>query len=130
TLRFRIADPNDPNAPGTPPGGFDPLLCSVDFRFHVECDTRFDCKAEKICPVEPLATPPIDYLAKDYPGFVRVMLDRMALIAPNWRRRHPAQLGVRLGQKLVPVSPTLDYRQHSNPTEHHFYTAPLPASLL
>ena len=45
--------------------------------------------------------PPIDYLAKDYASFRRLMLDRLALLVPDWRERNPADLGVALVELLA-----------------------------
>ena len=39
--------------------------------------------------------PAIDYLAKDYDSFRRLMLDRLSLLAPDWTERTPADLGRR-----------------------------------
>ena len=49
--------------------------------------------------------PPIDYLAKDYQGFRRVMLERMALLAPGWTERSPADKDLwRLSPKLIQLA--------------------------
>lgn len=124
TYTLRQRRPN-----GTPPPGFDPQLCAVDFVFHVECAKRFDCKAELICLPEFTPPPPIDYLAKDYPGFVRVMLDRLALLAPRWQERNPADLGVALVEALAYVGDHLSYRQDAIATEAYLGTARLRTSV-
>ena len=84
TLRL-VKSQTDP----TRPAGFDPLLSAVDFSFKVECATDFDCKPERVCPPEALPAPEIDYLAKDYASFRRLMLDRMSVLMPDWARAQP-----------------------------------------
>ena len=42
--------------------------------------------------------PDIDYLAKDYQGFRRLMLDRLSLLVPGWTERSAADLGVVAGR--------------------------------
>lgn len=111
------------------PAGFDPMLCSTTFIFHVECAKRFDCKQTTICPPTVTAAPPIDYLAKDYPAFVRVMLDRLALLAPNWTERHAADLGVTVVEVLAYVADQLSYRHDVVDTEAYLETARLRTSV-
>ena len=75
--------------PGTddPPTGFDPPLSEVSFSFKVECPSDFDCRRRAPARRHPADPPAIDYLAKDYEAFRRLMLDRMALLAPEWTER-------------------------------------------
>ena len=44
----------------------------------------------KPVPPENLPAPLIDYLAKDYGSFRRLMLDRLSVIMPDWTERNPA----------------------------------------
>ena len=74
--------------------GFDPLLSSVAFSFKVECPSPFDCATEEVCPPKPLEAPNIDYLAKDYASFRRLILDRLAILLPEWRERSAADVGI------------------------------------
>jgi hypothetical protein len=113
---------------GLPLAGYDPRCGSVDFLFHVECAKTFDCAPRRLCPPEVHATPRIDYLAKDYPGFVRVMLDRLSLLAPGWPERHAADLGVALVEALAYVGDHLSYRQDAIATEAYLSTARLRTS--
>lgn len=122
TLRLRL-----PN--GTSPPGFDPQLCAVDFVFHVECAKRFDCAPSALCPLDFVTPPAIDYLVKDYPGFLRTMLDRMALLAPGWAERNPADLGVATVEALAYVADHLSYRQDVIATEAYLGTARLRTSI-
>ncbi len=103
-----------------PPIGVDPALASVDFSFKVECPSDFDCAPVRVCPPEPKEKPPINYLAKDYASFRRLMLDRMALIAPDWQRRNAADLGMTLVEMLAYVADHLSYEQDAAQTEGYF----------
>ena len=76
---------------------------SVEFSFKVECPTDFDCEPRRDCPPDVDPEPEIDYLAKDYASFRRLMLDRMALLVPAWTERSPADLGVTLVELLAYV---------------------------
>ena len=73
TLRL-VSGPDDP----APPDGFDLRLTAVDLFFKVECPSDFDCRPANECPPETFDEPRIDYLAKDYRSFRRLLLDRMA----------------------------------------------------
>lgn len=108
---------------------YDPELTAVNFVFHVECAKRFDCKPLNACPPEFIAAPAIDYLVKDYPGFVRIMLDRMSLLAPDWKERNPADLGVALVETLAYVADHLSYRQDVIATEAYLATSRLRTSV-
>ncbi len=60
-----------------PPAGFDPILSAIEFSFKVDCPSEFDCRAETVCPPAPHSSPEIDYLAKDYESFRRLIPSRM-----------------------------------------------------
>src|SRR4051794_9336632 len=77
-----------------PPANFDPQLAAVDFSFKVHCESDFDCKPGCACHPERAEEPEINYLARDYPTFRRLMLDRLALLLPQWRERNAADVGV------------------------------------
>jgi hypothetical protein len=102
---------------------FDPLLSAADFSFKVECLSEFDCKEKRVCPSAPLPRPEIDYLAKDYASFRRLMLDRMALLMPQWKERNAADLGVALVELLAYVGDHLSYQQDAVATEAYLGTA-------
>ena len=118
----------DPSKPPTPPTGFDPASASANFIFHIDCASDFDCAATVACPPDIVTPPPINYLAKDYPGFVQVMLDRLSLLAPLWQERNPADLGVALVEMLAYVGDQLSYRQDVIATEAYLGTARLRTS--
>jgi hypothetical protein len=106
-----------------PPADFDPLLSSIAFSFKVECPSDFDCAAPLPCPPTVSEAPPIDYLAKDYPGFRRLMLDRLNLLVPGWTERSAADVGVVLVELLAFAADTLSYRQDVIANEAYLATA-------
>lgn len=114
-----VRDSRHPEAPE----GFDPVLSKVDFSFKVACPSDFDCKPAPACPPEPAALPQINYLAKDYASFRQLMLDRMALLAPAWRERNPADIGITLVELLAYTADYLSYRQDAVATEAYLGTA-------
>lgn len=118
-----------PTVPPSVPPGFDPMSATAPFVFHIDCVKDLDCATAAACPPETLTPPPIDYLVKDYPGFVRTMLDRMALIAPRWQERNPADLGVALVETLAYVADHLSYRHDVIATEAYLGTARLRTSI-
>ena len=106
-----------------PPTGVDPALSQVAFSFKAGCPVSADCQPIQCCPPAPADEPDINYTAKDYPGFVQVMLDRMAVLAPHWTERHAADLGVTLVEVLAYVADHLSYQQDAVATEAYLGTA-------
>jgi hypothetical protein len=120
-----VRGPHDPN----PPNEIDPRLAAVDFSFKVECPSDFDCAPKHICPPEPRVQPEINYLAKDYASFRKLILDRMSLLLPEWRERNPADLGVTLVELLAYVGDQLSYQQDAIATEAYLNSARKRVSL-
>ncbi len=106
-----------------PPAGFDPKLSSIDFSFKVECPSDFDCAQPPACPPAVGDKPDIDYLAKDYPGLRRLMLDRLSLLVPGWTERSAADVGVMLVELLAYAADNLSYRQDAIANEAYLATA-------
>jgi hypothetical protein len=106
-----------------PPAGIDPVLAHVDFSFKVECPSEFDCAPQCACPEPKKPTPRINYLAKDYKSFRRLMLDRMAETLPRWQERNAADLGVALVEMLAYVGDHLSYAQDAVGAEAYLGTA-------
>lgn len=105
------------------PDGFDPVLSRVAFSFKVECPSEFDCLPDEVCPPEGVDEPLIDYLAKDYTSFRRLMLDRLSVIMPDWQERNPADVGTALVEVLAYVADYLSYYQDAVTTEAYLGTA-------
>ncbi|SOE87086.1 putative baseplate assembly protein [Burkholderia sp. YR290] len=118
TLRL-IADPQQ----AQPPKDIDPMFAAVDFSFKVECPSEFDCMPRCECLPVLRQNPEIDYLAKDYASFRRLMLDRMAFLMPQWQERHAADLSVALVEVLAYVGDYLSYQQDAVATEAYLGTA-------
>ena len=70
-----------------------------------------------------LPEPEINYLAKDYASLRRLLLDRLAVLMPDWTERHPADLGVTLIELLAYVGDYLSYQQDAIATEAYLGTA-------
>ena len=114
---------------GNPVADLDSLLSSVDFSFKVECLKGFDCAAGCRCAPDPVDEPEIDYLALDYASFRQLMLDRLAVTAPAWTERNPADLGVTLVELLAYAADHVSYQLDVTGTEVTLSTARLRASV-
>jgi len=106
-----------------PPAGIDPALAQVEFGFKVDCPSDFDCKPDDACPPLLAKSPPIDYLARDYQSFRRLLLDRLATLMPGWRERNPADLWVTLAEAVAFRGDELSYYQDAVATEAYLGTA-------
>lgn len=107
----------------TPPGDFDLLLSDVEFSFKVECPTPFDCVEDDTCETETPPTPAIDYLARDYASFTRLMFERLALTQPQEPRRDPASLRTALVETLAYAADHVSYYLDAVNTEAYLGTA-------
>jgi hypothetical protein len=126
TYHFRLAtSPTEP----APPAGFDPILARVAFSFKVECPDEFDCATERLCPPHSQETPAINYTAKDFAGFRKLILDRLAVIMPDWQERNPADIGIMLVEVLAYAGDYLSYFQDAAATESYLGTARRRTSL-
>jgi hypothetical protein len=106
-----------------PPSNFDRVLASVGFSFKVDCDSNFDCQRVDQCPQPSPQVPQIDYLARDYASFRRLMLDRLSLLIPSWSERNPADTGVAIVELLAYAADRLSYFQDAAGTEAYLGTA-------
>jgi hypothetical protein len=113
---------------GDPLPGLDPALAAIDFSFKIECPSEFDCRDECTCQPEIADTPEIDYLARDYASFRRLMLDRLAAIVPAWQERNPADLGMALVEVLAYTADHLSYQLDAVGMESTLATARRRAS--
>ncbi|MGD9535590.1 MAG: hypothetical protein AB7P52_03770 [Alphaproteobacteria bacterium] len=108
-------------------GDFSTYVLSVDgpdideersqaaFSFKAGCPTLFDCRPKLDCPPPSLPEPALDYLAKDYQSFRRLLLDLIAARNPRWEERLPADLGITLVELLAYVGDYLSYYQDAGP---------------
>lgn len=65
----------------------------------------------------------IDYMARDYASFQRLILERMTHSAPQWGERHAADMGVMLAEVLAYSADYLSYYQDAVATEAYLETA-------
>ena len=124
TLRL-VGNAGDPG----PPSGIDPRLAAVSFWFKVDCPSPFDCQTPAASPPPLAAGPDIDYLARDFSSFRRLMLDRIATLSPSWKERNVADLGVTLVEALAYLADQLSYQQDAIATEAYLGTARQRVSL-
>ncbi|MFI5101929.1 MAG: putative baseplate assembly protein [Terriglobales bacterium] len=106
-----------------PMDGFDPRYGQVSFSFKASCPTDLDCKQSCTCPPPQRTQPDIDYLAKDYESFRELILDRLALIMPEWIETHAPDLGITLVELLAYAGDYLSYYQDAVATEAYLGTA-------
>ncbi|WP_432158130.1 putative baseplate assembly protein [Streptomyces sp. bgisy153] len=78
-------------------------------------------------PLRP--APAIDYLAKDYASFRRLLLERLSLTLPQWTERHAPDLWLTLVELLAHVGDRLSYQQDAVATEAYLGTARLRTSV-
>ncbi len=112
-----------------PPHGFDPALAAVSVNFKASCPSRFDCRAEDEAGDPAPAAPAIDYLAKDFASFRRLMLDRMSVTTPSWTERNAADLNMMLVEALAQTADDLSYFQDAVATEAYLGTARMRSSV-
>lgn len=102
---------------------FDSRYDRLEFSFNVDCPSDLDCKQDVVCPTQPNDEPDINYLAKDYASFRQLILDRLALVMPEWNERHVPDLGITLVEVLAYVGDHLSYYQDAVATEAYIDTA-------
>ncbi len=103
--------------------GLDPMYASATFSFKVGCPSDMDCAPTDACIEAPPPEPAIQYLAKDYASFRRLIEDRLALIAPDWNEHHVPDLGVALTELFAYTGDYLSYYQDAVATEAYLDTA-------
>lgn len=118
-----VAVDEDGRQTDRPYPGFDPRYACLDFSFKAGCPSDLDCKPQPLCPPEKRDEPEINYLAKDYASFRQLILDRLALIMPDWKERHVPDLGIALVEVLAYVGDHLSYYQDAVATEAYLDTA-------
>lgn len=110
-------------ASGGVPDDFDPRYSCLCFSFKAGCPSELDCALPVVCPTQPREEPEIDYLAKDYASFRRLILDRLAMIMPDWQERHVPDIGITLVELLAYTGDHLSYYQDAVASEAYLNTA-------
>ena len=108
---------------------FDPRYAFVDFTFWENQDEQLDCAAAGVPGAAVPIEPNIDYLAKDYAGFRRLALDRIAQTLPAWTERHVPDIGIVLVELMAYAGDHLSYYQDAVATEAYLETARLRTSI-
>ena len=130
--RFRIclveADP-DGRPSRRPFPGLDPRFACIDVACGVDCPADVDCLSGDPCPPQRFDEPEITYLGKDYASFRQLLLDRLALIMPDWTERHVPDIGIALVELLAYVGDQISYEQDAVGTEAYLETARLRTSV-
>ncbi|HKP12245.1 MAG TPA: hypothetical protein VJZ91_09055, partial [Blastocatellia bacterium] len=130
TYTLRLVKADERGRPTRMPlDGFDPRYASAQFSFKVNCPSDLDCKPADVCPPEEQLAPDINYLAKDYASFRQLILDRLALVMPDWRERHVPDIGITLVEVLAYAGDYLSYYQDAVATEAYIDTARLRVSV-
>jgi len=107
----------------TPMDGLDARYATATFSFKASCPSDLDCCVPQVCPPPARVLPEIDYLAKDYASFRRLILDRLAQTMPNWHETHVPDIGVMLVELLAYAGDQLSYYQDAVATEAYLGTA-------
>ena len=125
---YRLAIVTTPDGP--PPAFLDPRLAAVDFSFKASCPSDFDCQDDCTPRADPAPSEPeVNYAARDWRGFRRQMLDRIATLVPGFREDDPADFTVTLVEALAYRADQQSYRLDSIATEAFLDTARAPSSL-
>ena len=108
---------------------FDRMLGEIRFSFRPNCDSDFDCKP--MDGEEEAYFPPanVNYLAKDFESYRKVILDRMALNTPDWQDRQIPDLGITMVELLAHYADHMSYAQDVAGTEAYLSTARRRASV-
>ncbi len=100
--------------------GLDKERNEAVFSFKATCPSEFDCRVSRDCENDHGEEPALDYLAKDYQSFRRLMVDLIAERNPNWIERLPADLGMTLVELLAYAGDYLSYYQDAGPGTESF----------
>lgn len=105
------------------PDGFDPQLSEIDFSFKMGCPGNLGNILPEDLPSEIQSEPQIDYQAKDYASFRRLMLDRLSVVMPQWKERHPSDVMTAIVELLAYAGDYLSYYQDAVASEAYLETA-------
>jgi hypothetical protein len=103
-------------------GIFDPLYSQIDFSFMATCAVDFDCRTTET------GTPPVlnqlllDYEARDYSSFRRMLLDLLPQLNPNFVETNPSDLGMALLELLAYAGDRFAYFQDAVANEAYLDT--------
>jgi hypothetical protein len=98
-------------------------LSRATVNFKAGCPVDFDCRNQSVCPPDNPVQPLIDYMAKDYASFRRLLLDSIPHLNPGWLEQNPADLGIALVELLAYTGDYLSYYQDAIANEAYLATA-------
>jgi hypothetical protein len=124
TYRLCIIEVDDAGRPtGQLHPDFDIHYACLDFSFQSVCPNDLDCAVEPACETPLAPEPEINYLARDYAGFRQLILDRLAVVMPDWTERHVPDQMITLVEMLAYTGDYLSYYQDAVATEAYLETA-------
>ena len=83
-----------------------------------------DCgRAAPVAEAPPRSYPGVDLMAKDFDSLLRALLDRLPALAPDWRDRNEADLGMVLLELFAYAGDQLSYLQDRVALEGYLRTA-------
>jgi hypothetical protein len=101
----------------------DPPLSQVAISFTATCPTDADCAPDDDCPPEAADEPLIDYLARDYSSFVRLLTDVAAARHGSFSDGNAADLAETVLELFAYTGDQLTYFQDAAATEAYLDTA-------
>jgi baseplate J-like protein len=125
TYTLRVVGPVD----SAPPANFDPQLAQVEFSFKVGCPSPFDCRKPNPPGPPPVPDPDLDYGARDWQSFRRLMLDRVSALVPGFKEDTPVDFLTTQVEALAYLADHLSYKLDAVSTEQTLWTARSRVSL-
>jgi hypothetical protein len=102
----------------------DPFFTQASFSLEpLDRPSPVDPRVDQVPSAPGLPAPEIDYLARDFGGLRRLLLNRLSLLMPGWQESHPADLGHTLVEILAYAADQLSYYQDAVATEAYLGTA-------
>jgi len=90
------------------------------FGFKAGCPTEFDCRPRHDCEPQVFIEPALDYLAKDYQSFRRLLMDLAPQLNPDFTETNAADLTVSLIELFAYAGDYMSYYQDWAATEAFF----------
>ena len=123
TYRLRLLRVQDSIVTDFPLDNFDPRNHEIEFNYNQTISSEVDFLQTPAPIGSMFPRPDINYLAKDYASFRKLILDRLALTMPDWQESHAADTGMALVELLAYVADRLSYYQDAVATEGYLETA-------
>ena len=119
---LRLVERTADGRPGWAPlRGLDPRFARAGFAFDIDLPNPVAGTAQSATPGA--AVPQASYLARDYEGLRKLVLDRLAETMPAWTEAHVPDIGITLVELLAYIGDDLSYYQDAVGTEAYVQTA-------